>query len=268
MLRLSILASGSAGNAAIVEDTATGEGILIDCGLTKKAFLAGCADCGFDPAKLRAILITHEHADHTKGLGVVLRGLAKMGVSGLPLFTGAKVRAASREIAAVEDLCEVRPVLVSASGFDAGETALCVRAFRTSHDAAESFGFRITSGDGDALGFMTDTGVVTGEAHETLSGCRVLAIEANHDMKMLSGSPYPYPVKQRIASDLGHLSNDQSAAELALLAHGGLEQVVAMHISEHSNDYVLPVRRLESALDAAGCRAKVRAAFQHRSVSV
>ncbi len=268
MLKLNVLASGSRGNAAIVEDAETGMGILIDCGVTKKAFLEGCRSCGFDPSGLRAVLVTHEHTDHTKGLGVVLRGLAKLGVEGLPLITGAKICCASKDIAAVEELCDVRPGLADGAEFAVAGTALRVRVFRTSHDASESFGFRISCEDGDTLGFMTDTGVVTGEAHDALAGCRLLALEANHDLAMLDAAPYPCSVKRRIASDSGHLSNGQSADELALLAHDGLETVVAMHISENSNDYTLPRQALQSALIAAGSKAAVQSAFQHRPISV
>lgn len=79
MLRLHILASGSGGNAAIVENAVTGEGVLVDCGICKRDFFARAEEAGFNLEKLRAVVITHDHGDHTKGLGVVLRGLAKAG---------------------------------------------------------------------------------------------------------------------------------------------------------------------------------------------
>ena len=79
-LAVHVLASGSRGNAAVVEDAATGAGVLVDCGICKRDFFARCEEAGFDPARLAAVLVTHEHTDHTKGLGVVMRGLAKLGV--------------------------------------------------------------------------------------------------------------------------------------------------------------------------------------------
>lgn len=108
--------------------------------------------------------------------------------------------------------------------------------FATSHDAAASFGFRLESND-DAAGFMTDTGIVTPQAHAHLTDVRLLAIESNHDPKMLREGPYPYVVKQRIASNLGHLSNEQAAEELASLLSDRLQAVAAMHISENNNEY-------------------------------
>ena len=79
MLALHVLASGSSGNAAVVENTATGAGVLIDCGICKRDFLNRCDEAGFDPGRIQAMFVTHEHSDHVKGLGVVLRGLSKIG---------------------------------------------------------------------------------------------------------------------------------------------------------------------------------------------
>lgn len=115
---------------------------------------------------------------------------------------------------------------------------------------------------------MTDTGVVTPQAHEALGGCRLLAIEANHDPKMLAEGPYPYPLKRRIASERGHLSNEQAAAELASLLHDGFEAVIAMHVSENNNDYELPAATLQDTIAREGHVAVVHVARQRRLVSI
>ncbi len=262
-LRVHVLASGSKGNACVIENAATGEGILIDCGICKRDFLARCEEAGFDPARLSAILVTHDHTDHTKGLGVVLRALAKQGIH-LPLYVSPAVVAASRDVQAVEDLVEIRPLAaedqVSAGGMQAF-------AFRTSHDAAESFGFRVWDGD-DAIGYMTDTGIVTGAAHEALGGVRLLALEANHDVRMLETGPYPAALKRRVASDLGHLSNDQAATELERLISDRLETVCAMHISENNNTYRLAQDALHAVVDRSGAQTTVTCGFQHRLTSL
>lgn len=264
-MKLHVLASGSHGNATLVENEATGETVLIDCGICKRDFFARSAEAGVNLAKLRGIVITHDHSDHTKGLGVVLRGLAKQGIQP-PLLTSKAVRMASKPImdAANSGLCRV-------SSFAAGDAlslgGMQVHPFRTSHDAAESFGFRVECGE-DAMGFMTDTGIVTPEAHEALGGVRVLAIEANHDPKMLAEGPYPYVIKRRIASDVGHLSNEQSATEVERLLSGKLQHVVAMHISENNNTYRLPGEVLEQAVRRCGHSATVHTAYQNRLVSI
>ena len=159
------------------------------------------------------------------------------------------------------------------AGPDAVEAAgMRIIPFATSHDAAASFGFRIEdAADGDAVGYLTDSGIVTAQAHAALRDVRILALESNHDPKMLAAGPYPYVIKQRIASNSGHLSNGQAAAELGTLvaesraAGQRLPQtVVAMHVSQNNNDYSLARRSLEAALGDAGCYAETLCGYQAR----
>ena len=291
MLALHVLASGSSGNAAVVENVVTGAGVLIDCGICKRDFLSRCDQAGFDPARIEAAFVTHEHGDHVKGLGVVLRGLAKLGCQP-PIYVARGCVANSDALAKVAEAFEVRELATAA---DAGATASAdgsakaatgtsaieaagvrVIPFATSHDAAASFGFRIEdAADGDAIGYLTDSGVVTPAAHAALADVRILALESNHDPKMLAAGPYPYVVKQRIASDAGHLSNGQAAAELAALVSASRaagqrepQTVVAMHISQNNNEYSLAKRTLEAALAEAKCAADVLCGYQARLTSV
>lgn len=294
MLALHVLASGSSGNAAVIENTATGAGVLIDCGICKRDFLNRCDEAGFDPGRIQAMFVTHEHGDHVKGLGVVLRGLAKIG-NVPPVFAAGACTANSSALSKAAEAFDVRELTtacalagsrdMASAAFDdatphaaiagpgAVETAgMRIIPFATSHDAAASFGFRIEdAADGDAVGYLTDSGIVTAQAHAALRDVRILALESNHDPKMLAAGPYPYVIKQRIASNSGHLSNDQAAAELGMLVAesrtAGLrlpQTVVAMHVSQNNNDYSLARRTLEAALGEAGCYAETLCGYQAR----
>ena len=268
-LKLHVLASGSKGNAAIVEDSLTGEGFAIDCGLCKRDFLGRATEAGFDIHRLRGLVITHAHSDHTKCLGVVLRGLAKEGVH-MPLYAHPATVGESDPIQQAREagLCEVRPLAAEEALSLAG---MQVHPFATSHDAAASFGFRVEC-EGDALGYLTDSGHVPPAAHEALSGVRLLALEANHDAQMLREGPYPYAIKRRIASDAGHLSNAQAAAELEELlgsmGAGMLEAVAAMHVSQENNLYSLAEQALADVLRRYGHTARTLAAKQRTPVAL
>ena len=158
--------------------------------------------------------------------------------------------------------------------FDGGDrldlAGLAVRPFHTSHDAADSYGFRFEErGSGcDSLGYMTDTGVVTDAAWEALSGVHLLALESNHDARMLQTGPYPYVIKQRIASARGHLSNDQAREALDNLAHENLRAVAAMHVSQENNTYRLPRDTFEAVIAERGLPTTVSVAFQNRLVTI
>lgn len=268
MIRLHILASGSGGNAAIVENAVTGEGVLVDCGICKRDFFARAEEAGFNLEKLRAVVITHDHGDHTKGLGVVLRGLTKAGACPTVCASEAVFAASAPLRDAVTSVgAEFEPF----RGGDRFDLAgLLVRPFRTSHDAADSYGFRFEErGNGrDSLGYMTDTGVVTDEAWEALSGVHLLALESNHDARMLQMGPYPYVIKQRIASARGHLSNDQAREALDNLAHENLRAVAAMHVSQENNTYRLPRDTFEAVIAERGLPTAVSVAFQNRLVTI
>lgn len=292
-LRLHVLASGSKGNAAVVENVATGQGILVDCGICKRDFLGRCSQVGFAVEGLRAVLVTHDHADHTKGLAVLYRELARRGIRP-PLATSEPVRAASAPVREVleQGLCEFVSLAAESGDQPDGTVGpeglsssrrteprgkaetrpltiagIRVIPFRTSHDAAESFGFRFECA-GDAVGFLTDSGIVPDSALERLRDVRILALESNHDPQMLADGPYPWPLKQRVASERGHLSNDQAAATLAELVGPRLQAVVAMHISQNNNTYRLPQVILQQALARIGHGATVHIAFQDRPITV
>ncbi len=264
-LRLHVLASGSRGNAAVVEDASTGAGVLVDCGICKRDFLARCDEAGFDPARLAAILVTHDHTDHTKGLGVVLRGLAKKGIEPA-VYAEDAVRAASSEVRALEDAHDVR----SLHAGDALSLAGRPRPARVPHLARRGRVVRVPfeSAGGDVAGFVTDTGVVTGEAPRAscMRGCWRWRQPRRADARRR-----PLPVPGEAPRGLGRWGtgrNDQAAAELEALLCDELEQVVAMHISQNNNTYRLPAESLAAVVRRASHPAAVQAALQSVLVSV
>lgn len=218
-LRLHVLGSGSQGNCAVIESTQGA--VLVDCGFSKKETFQRLEALGIARSSIKAILITHEHSDHIKGVGVVSRGLC---IPVYATYETASYHPLAREVSAL-------PIHVRDRFEVAGIT---ITTFPTSHDARQPIGMRFEA-DHDAIGYLTDTGTVSPEAKELLYDTRILALESNHNETMLQKGPYPYRLKQRIASDLGHLSNDQAASVAGELQSRRLETIVGMHLSETNN---------------------------------
>lgn len=262
MLAIHVLASGSKGNASILEDLTTGHGILIDAGICKRDFLQRTAEAHFDVDLLDGILITHDHSDHTSGLGVIARGLKR---PSLKLYALPDVLNGCRRITECAPSLALRSMHCG-EGFRVG--AVEVMPVRTFHDAIDSCGFRFTTPDGDALGYVTDTGYIDKGAKRMLSDVRILALESNHDPDMLRTSPYPASLRARIASNRGHLSNVQAADALRELMHLNLEHVIALHLSENNNLPSLARKSLEAVIDECGSCADVTVAAQYMLKSV
>ncbi len=234
------LASSSSGNAALIRcgDTA----ILLDAGISARRITQSLAAFGMTPGELDAVLVTHAHSDHVGGIASLTKKYA------VPVYAS---RGAARFLTCAA------PVLRT---FDAGDAfalgTLEIRSFRTSHDAADSVDYRFDAPDG-SLGALTDTGVVTDEAAQTLEGVDALLLEANHDVEMLRNGPYPYHLKQRILSDRGHLSND-AAAEFALhCARQGTRDILLAHLSAENNTPAAAEYAVGRRLQAAGCAIRL-----------
>jgi phosphoribosyl 1,2-cyclic phosphodiesterase len=260
-MKFHVLGSGSKGNAAVVE---TGNGaLLIDCGLNCKTLLARCEQAGFNTANIKAAIITHEHSDHIGGLGVCLRGLRKRGID-FPVYVTAAAREGNATLGALARDFDLRTFAVGEELEVAG--TLTVTTFSTSHDALDPLGMRIRTAR-HTLGYLTDTGYLTQQAAATLAGCELLALESNHDERMLACGPYPAFLKARVGGERGHLSNAQAAAALGQLLDGQLGQVVGMHLSEKNNEPHLPLQALQGVLDAQRHPARVAVAAQHMARS-
>lgn len=219
-MRVVLLASGSKGNSLLVCIGRTR--LLIDSGLAARELLHRLALVDIDPESIDAILVTHEHIDHVRGLGAVERRLKR------PVYLHHEVAST------LADQYRLNAVSEFASGQEIHIGEVLIRPFAVTHDARATVGFTLAGSCGK-VGVVTDLGVVTRLVCEELKGCHSLVIEANHDEEMLRDGPYPWKLKQRIRSRHGHLSNRESAELLGSLCWEGLESVFLAHLSETNN---------------------------------
>jgi phosphoribosyl 1,2-cyclic phosphodiesterase len=247
-LRVVVLGSGSGGNAVAVTDGATT--LLVDCGFSAKETARRMAIVGLDAGRVSAVLVTHEHSDHIRGIDVFTRRHR------CSVFATRGTRRAAGLDALATEVC----------GLTAGEPqrigTFSVLPFRISHDAAEPVGFRIEADSGERFGMATDTGVLTAEAAEALRDVDILGLESNHDLAMLANGPYPGFLKARIRSDEGHLSNPDAAAALELLASDRLTRLFALHRSGTNNSPTIVKRALTARAAAIGLHIPIDVARQ------
>lgn len=241
-MRVTLLGTGSTGNATLVE--AEGVRLLVDAGFSGREIERRLLSVGVEAESLTGIVVTHEHGDHTRGMGVLARRF------NLPLYLTAATRAACQSLlSGREDVREYR----SSTPFRIG--ALEIQPFLTAHDAADPVAVTLRDVDaGHKLGIATDLGRPTAAVRHALTSSHLLILEANHDEAMLRNGPYPWSVKQRIASSHGHLSN-RAAAEFAReLHHPDLSGVVLAHMSAECNHAQAAFEVVGGALEAAGYR--------------
>lgn len=236
-MRVTVLGSGSFGNATLIESGETA--VLVDAGFSGRDIERRLAVIGVAPERVAGIVVTHDHGDHTRGMGVLARRF------GIPLYLTARTAEACDALLTGEE--DVRHY-ASAGTFRIG--SLEIDAFLTVHDAADPVAVALREPEtGEKVGIATDLGRPTAAVRAALAGCHVLVLEANHDDALLWRGPYPWSVKQRIASSHGHLSN-RAAAQLAReLHHPALAAVVLAHLSQHCNDAGLARFAVGRALD-------------------
>ncbi|HYV07614.1 MAG TPA: MBL fold metallo-hydrolase [Blastocatellia bacterium] len=239
-MRLIILGSGSSGNALYVESGATS--VLIDAGLSAKETARRMTAAGVDPSNLTAIVITHEHTDHMKGARV------------LSMTTGVRVfmSDATRAVCSFPDGGEGiawGQTITSSEPFEIG--SMNFHPFSIPHDGVDTFALTVES-EGVKIGAVTDLGYITQLVAERLRGANLVMIESNHDRDMLKVGPYPWSLKQRIASNQGHLSNDETSRWIRNDFDGEAEYLVLAHLSRHCNHPELARLAALQALDAHG----------------
>ncbi len=238
-MKVTILGSGSRGNAVLIESD--GVRLLVDAGFSGKDLARRLASVEVDPGSISALLITHDHSDHTRGMGVAARRW------GLPLYMTDRTRAVCRDLL---DGSEAVHAYSTEGEVEIG--GLVVTPFLTVHDAVDPVAVTVTErATGEKLGIATDLGRATATVRHALQRCDMLVLESNHDEILLRESPYPWSVKARIGGSHGHLSNRAAAELVRELHHEGLCAVVLAHLSEQAND---PGLARDTIADALGRR--------------
>jgi phosphoribosyl 1,2-cyclic phosphodiesterase len=233
-VRLTVLGSGSRGNAVLVESD--GDAVLVDAGFSVRDLARRMAVAGADPSRVRGIVLTHEHGDHTRGA----RGAAR--AWGVPVAASAGTLAAVMGRLGGAATVALPPARRTPFG------SFTLTAFPTAHDAQEPVMLVVEDGEGRKVGVAYDVGSPTAALHHACRGLDALVVESNHDEVLLRASRYPAAVRARIAGRAGHLSNTQAAALVAASAHAGLAVVVLAHLSELCNRADLALDAMKAAL--------------------
>jgi phosphoribosyl 1,2-cyclic phosphodiesterase len=236
-IRVTSFASGSSGNALLVETD--GAALLVDCGLPQRAIERHLAHAGLRPADLTAILLTHEHGDHTLSAGPLARrhGIPIVANTGTAAALGAALNGVERL-----DLAVGGTLALGRFG---------VRSFAVPHDAAAPVGYTIQA-SGWCVGVAIDLGSWDDGVLDSLRAADLLVVEANHDRERLRLAPYDWAVKQRIYSRLGHLDNMDTGALLARLgADGRRRSALLAHLSERANSPQIAARIVSTVLSVA-----------------
>ncbi len=219
MLKLTPLFSGSRGNCTLIQSQKTN--ILLDVGYSYKKLLLALEGKNLKPKDIHAIVITHEHDDH---------------ICALPMWTkfqmDAKIYVPQPIVNCISNRSYSPYVNGVSQSFVVGDIAVDV--YECSHDSQACCGYRFSAG-GESVASITDTGCYTDDIVHFLAPCKVVQLECNHDVTMLRQGRYPYPLKRRIASPFGHLSNDQCADILQKLIGSNVKKVVLAHLSENNN---------------------------------
>ncbi len=236
MAQIYPLFSSSSGNSCFIGSASSG--ILIDAGTSCRRLLAALSRCDIPESAVKAIFITHDHSDHISALRVFTKG------RGIPVYASKGTLTYLVNSSQIDPSCEPRVIT------DEGEecAGFYVKAYHTPHDAIESVFYRINTPDGKTAAVCTDLGFVSPETDARLRGCDLVMLESNYDERMLRLGSYPAQLKKRISSELGHLSNPDSAKEVKRLVEAGTQRIILGHLSRENNTPELAERTLTEAL--------------------
>jgi len=234
MLRFASLGSGSKGNATIIESATTR--LLIDCGFAARELNTRLMSlCDQDGSSLSAVLVTHEHGDHSKGVGALARK------HDLTVWASAGTFRHSK----FGELPHFNLIEPNQASFMIGDIE--ITPFPVPHDAHETVQFIFRNGD-HCLGILTDVGMITPHIISLFQACNAVLLEANHDLDMLARGPYPASLQRRVGGDYGHLNNQQAASFLGYLDANKIQQLVIAHLSEKNNQEQLARQCLVNAM--------------------
>lgn len=238
-LAICSLASGSSGNCYLIKSNRAA--ILVDAGISAKQIGLRLSALGMATEDICAVLITHEHSDHTKGISALSK------IEGVNFYLNEKTLAGAGAL----DLGESLRLFTTGESFEIED--INISSFHLSHDAADPSGFSFESG-GKRISIVTDTGVVTEEIYENVKDSDILVLESNHDENILKMGRYPWFLKQRILSELGHLSNEAAADLLQKICRGSAKprQILLAHLSAENNFPEMALATVNNILEAEG----------------
>lgn len=242
-MRMVSIASGSSGNCIYIGSESTH--ILVDAGISNKRIEQGLNEIGLKGGEMDGILITHEHSDHIKGLGVLSRK------HHLPIYG---TRATLEQIASTSSLGTIdrellRPISPDVD-FSLGD--LTIKAFSIDHDAADPVAYRVKNGS-RTVAVATDMGHFDPYIIQHLEGLDAILLESNHDVRMLETGPYPYYLKRRILGDRGHLSNENAGRLLSYILHDNMKKILLGHLSRENNYEELAYETVRLEIDEGDC---------------
>ena len=242
-IRYISVASGSSGNCHYIEKSKTK--ILVDAGLSGKKIAEHLKEHCVEVDTLQGIIVTHEHIDHIKGAGIISRRFD------VPIYATEKTWDSMEK-----SLGKIKPenkrVFTPYEKFSIGDIE--INPFSTSHDAVDSCGFSLSDGK-NKLSIATDLGYVTEEVIQYLSNSELVVLESNHDVEMLKVGSYPYYLKQRVLSDVGHLSNVAAGDIATRLVKLGTKAILLAHLSQENNLPILAYQTVASIMEQDGIYA-------------
>ncbi|MDP2173315.1 MAG: MBL fold metallo-hydrolase [Candidatus Cloacimonadaceae bacterium] len=255
MFQTSVLVSGSKGNSVLVRTE--NSALLLDAGVSAKKLFAAMETLGVSRHEIKAIIVSHEHSDHTRSAGALSRLLK------VPIYLNEETH----------EYCahKLGSLSVPTCFFETGESFyvgdIVVHPFSSSHDAADSCNFTFSKDDCSdlKLGVAMDLGFPTQLCIAKLKNCSSLVLESNHDERMLMEGPYDWPLKQRIKSTRGHLSNIQAVGVVSQVLHYELKHIILAHLSEINNDPALAYETMQNYLTSVRSDAKLFVASQYQN---